>query len=94
MKYARKEFEVPVSFITDETKTLVVEIKIFGEDEDKMIDEVFNIIENYIDEDGINSEISELYNKLFKGIDKFFTFKARKKGVLAGNNIHIQLINA
>jgi hypothetical protein len=93
MTYAKKEFEIPVSFIIDETEKLVVEIKVFGGNEEKSIEYVMKIIKDYIEEDGINSDIAGLYNRLFKYIDKFFTFKARNKDILAGNNIHIQIMN-
>ena len=90
-----KEYEVPVSFINSETKKFELYIKVFCDDEktgDEIIDYICNMTTQHIEEKGINVTVASYYNELFMGFDEPFTFKPRDKGSLAGNNIHIQVL--
>jgi len=90
-----KTFNVPNSLLVDEIDSLEVHIKIpnkRGYSPDKSINKIFNLIDGYIKEAKHTSNIHDLYNLLYEEIEELFTFKARHKNRLAGNNIHIQVI--
>jgi len=82
-------FEIPIAYITNETSTLTVDVKNFS---DYDVVELKRLIKSYIDENGINSTVRGLYNDLYKKLDYPFIFKPKDKELLAGNNIHIQIL--
>lgn len=86
-------YQVPNSLLVEDYEKLEVHIKILeSKNYKERIEKINNIIKGYIGEAKHTSNINGLYNKLFDEIDEIFTFKARYKELLAGNNIHIQII--
>jgi len=95
IKTIYREFKIPVSFINKDTSKFEVYVKVKGNTEEEIENKaegIFCIIDKYIETAEINSNINDLYNLLFNKIEGFFTFKAKRKGLLAKNNLHIQLI--
>lgn len=89
------EFEIPVSFINDESKKFELYVKVFAvnkKEADDVIEQLYEVTKQHIDDKNINVTVASYYNELFTAVDEFFTFKARDKGSLAGNNIHIQVL--
>ena len=85
----KKTYKVPVSLITDDMGTLEVYFK-HKNQEDK-INQIDKVIKEFIEDKKQQADINGLYNALFE-LDIIFTFKAKYKDLLAGNNIHIQII--
>jgi len=95
IKTIYREFKIPVSFINKDTEVFEVYLKVKGNTEEGIenkAEDIFYTIDKYIEKAGINSNINGLYNLLFNKIEGFFTFKAKRKGLLAKNNLHLQLI--
>jgi len=92
---AYQEYEIPVSFLNDEKQKFELFIKVYCDNEktgDEIIAHICKLTAEHIEEKGINVTIASYYNELFIGFDEFFTFKPRDKGSLAGNNVHIQVL--
>jgi len=92
---AYQEYQIPVSFINPETKKFELFIKVFCDDEktgDEIVRGICDLTAGHIEKKGINVTVASYYNELFMGFDEPFTFKPRDKGSLAGNNIHIQVL--
>jgi len=90
-----RDFKVPVSLINKDIEDFEVYIKVKGDTREEIENkakDIFYTIDKYIEKAGINSNINDLYNLLFNKIEGFFTFKAKRKGLLAKNNLHLQLI--
>ena len=100
----KKKYKIPNSYIQEDCGNLEIVIKIFKIEEGRLVIEtnknkikaiskrLFDIIEKYLKESGINANISGIYNKIFEETDYHITFKAKRKNILVNNNIHFQII--
>jgi len=104
IKLIKQSYKIPKSYIQEDYGILEIVIKTFkvnsegkmvmenGKEGKKAAENLLKIIEEYIEDNGINADISGLYNKIFEEIEYHVTFKARDKSTLADNNIHFQII--
>jgi len=95
----KKIFKVPVSYITDETADFEVYLKLFDYNiskeelkEHPKMQEIFNLIEDYIKKTKVAANAEGLYNYLFNNIPYFLEFKIKEKDGLGNNNLHLQII--